>query len=70
MDEMRLHGKALAADEMLARVMEMELDQLEVAAGAVEHAGVGDVHLNGVAVVDDGVGVLAPRHLEGREPWP
>jgi hypothetical protein len=65
---MRLHGEALAADEMLARVMEMELDQLEVAAGGREHAGVGDVHLDGVAVVDDGVGALAPGHLERRKP--
>ena len=48
---MQLHVEFLAGQQMLARMMEMELQQLE--ARAVDHrlAALGAVHLDGMAVV-------------------
>src|SRR5262249_37117243 len=68
-DELHLHRGALAADQMLARMMEMELNQAEVSTIAdLKHAGAGLAHvqLDGVAIVHDGVGVLLPGDLQ----WP
>lgn len=68
MDEMSLHRKTLAVDEMFARVMEMELQQPIVSSRSDrEHAAVAGVHLDGVAVVDDGIDVLGPCDVQRRQ---
>ena len=65
---MCLHRKALAVDEMFARMMEMELQQPIVSSRPDrEHAAVVDVHLYGVAVVDDGIDVLGPCDVQRRQ---
>src|ERR1700688_1585735 len=67
MDEVHLHRKALAADQMLARPVEVKLQQRELVLANRKRAAFGDVDQNGVAVIDDRVGLFAPRDGERRE---
>jgi hypothetical protein len=64
---MHLHREALAADQMLARTMEVELHQPIVAAiPDREHAAVAHIHLNRVAIVHDRIGVLGPGDIQAQ----
>ncbi|MHC2680324.1 hypothetical protein ACVJDU_001888 [Bradyrhizobium diazoefficiens] len=67
MDEMRLHRKILAADHVLARPVEVHLEQLVFDVAERERAAFGEVELDRVPVVDDGVGALAPIQLQRRQ---
>src|SRR5882672_10672249 len=67
MHEVHLHRIGLAVDLMLARAMEMELHELELAAGSGKLGAIPDIHLDGVPIVDDGVGASRPADLERRE---
>src|SRR5262249_29888979 len=65
-DEMRLHREPLALHEMLTWMMEVKLFQRVFAVVHAERVAVRKAELDGVAVVDDGVGTLAPAEPERR----
>src|SRR5262249_1894808 len=61
-DEMHLHGGALAVDRVLARPMEVELLEPVDVLARPQRAAIGEAELDAMAVVDDRVG--APRPVE------
>lgn len=64
MNEMRFHCGPLALDKVLAWMMEVKLLQHIRAVVHVEHVARCKAELNSVAVIDDGLGVLAPIQSE------
>src|SRR5262249_9282583 len=66
-NEMHLHGKALAGNQMLARMMEMELHQAVIGTAVSQYTGLAHVELDGMAVVDDGLRPLVPDEAQGSE---
>jgi hypothetical protein len=52
---------------MFAGPVEMHLQQLVGGIAELERAALSEVELDGMAVVDDGVGALGPGHFQGRE---
>ena len=65
---MGLHGEGLAVDKVLTRMMEMELGQRVAALSDVKRVAASEIELDGVAVVDDCLGPLAPVDRQCRLP--
>jgi hypothetical protein len=65
-EEMRLHGEDLVTDEVLARMMKVELCQRVAAVTHVERITFREVELDRVSVVDDCVRPLAPTDIKRR----
>ncbi len=64
MHEMRFHRKALAVDQMLARMMEVKLQQLVLFVAKLDRAARGGIELDRVAVVHDGLRAANPVDLQ------
>src|SRR6266567_6480417 len=52
---------------MFAGPVEMHLQQLVGGVAEFQRASFGEIELDGMAIVDDGVGALAPRKLQRRQ---
>ena len=57
----------LAADQVFTRPVKMHLHQLVGGIAELQRAALGEIELDGVAVVDDGIGGLAPRQFQRRQ---
>jgi hypothetical protein len=64
--EVCLHCELLAIDEMFARMMEVKLCQPIPALSYMERVACCETKLDGVSIVDDGIGPLGPTDLERR----
>jgi hypothetical protein len=57
---MRFHRKTFAADQMFARPVKVHLQEFVAGVAELQRRALGEIELDGVAVVDDRIGRFAP----------
>ena len=67
MHEMGFHREILAPNQVFARPVEVHLQQFVSHIAERHRAAFGEIKLDSVAVVDNGVGALGPVDLERRQ---